>query len=109
MYAAPDQLFDRLTAWDNFLNGKDDGPATERDAGNHLDLDVISRDAYITGNPALIARAEYVQELFKVAVLRDNNQMHAAMMLDDAPEPYTRLTGAQGVTMAELDAALAGV
>jgi hypothetical protein len=62
-----------------------------------------------TGDVALFDMAELVNMLADNYVARLNSKVADTLMRDDAVEPPIRYDHVQGVTLAELDAALAGV
>lgn len=98
----------RLNLWKTYFEmGTDGTPPGATNA--EYDYEVLINLARDNGDAYLLDLADVVELMAHnhIAALSDSEAV--VLMQDDAPAAYTRLTGAQGVTMAELDAALAGV
>ncbi len=92
------------------LSGNDPRLAPENGALDGWDVDAVTDAAIASGDTDLIDLAELVDLHAENFNIRAADELHAAMMQDDDAENYVRIprTGPPAVTMAELEAALAG-
>ena len=98
----------RLNLWKAFFEtGTDGTPPGATDA--EYDYEVLIDLARDNGDAYLLDLADVVELLAHNHITGMNDHEADVLMQDDAPETYTQLDGVQGVTMDELDAALAGV
>ncbi len=97
----------RLNLWKTYFEmGADDTPPGATDA--EYDYEVLIDLARDNGDAGLLDLADVVELMAHNHIAGMNDSEADVLMHDDAPEAYTRMDGVEGVTMAELDAALAG-